>query len=213
MLFEVKSVTAERAANCKTMSRLADVCSKCDACGLRGDPQVSKVVFGVGDPTADLMFVGEAPGFNEDKDGEPFTGVSGQMLRRIINQMGTSMDDIYVANILKCRPPDNRDPSPEETELCTGWLDRQVELVDPKVIVCIGRHAGAHFLSSPGRGPNLTRFSVGRYRGKMYNASGRKVIMTWHTAYALRNPAAKPEIWHDMLLVCEELGLTPLNQR
>lgn len=207
------SSTEEQAQSCATFSELATSCSQCEACGLRGQPQVSQVVVGDGSPTADIMFVGEAPGANEDKDGIPFCGRSGQLLRTVIAAMSLSMDDVYICNVVKCRPPENRDPLPEEVEACAPWLDRQIELVQPKVIIGLGKFAAFHLLSAAVETvTSINRFSLSKYRGQLHGGSPL-IMPTWHPAYLLRNPSKKQEFWDDMLLVCKEISVTPVNQQ
>jgi DNA polymerase len=148
------------------------------------------------------MFVGEAPGQTEDERGVPFVGAAGQLLTDIVQKgMGLSRSEVYIANVLKCRPPGNRAPEPEEKELCTPFLDRQIELVDPEVIVTLGVHAAQHLLRSP--------LSIGRLRGRVHAWNGRKVVPTYHPAYLLRTPSAKKECWQDIQLAMRELGIAP----
>jgi DNA polymerase len=152
------------------------------------------------------MFVGEAPGADEDRQGVPFVGRAGQLLSDIIEKgMGLRRtEDVYIANVLKCRPPDNRDPSPEEKALCTAYLERQIELVDPQVIVPLGRHAAQHLLSSDA--------PMGRLRGRVHRVAGRAVVPTYHPAYLLRSPNMKRAAWEDIQLAMAELGL-PIPDR
>jgi len=187
-------------------------CSACEKCSLRDEPQVSKVVISAGSPTAKLMFVGEAPGLNEDKDGEPFTGRSDQLLRQVISRMGLGMDSVYLCNVVKCRPSNNRDPEPHEVEACTPWLEEQIAQVKPEVIVTLGRFSTVHLLSLSNEG-QPRKFTMTRARGQTFIVNGIKVIPTWHPAYILRNPAAKTEFWSDLCKVCNELGIVPLNQK
>jgi DNA polymerase len=149
-----------------------------------------QVVFGVGNPSADLMFVGEAPGGDEDEQGEPFVGRAGQLLTKIIEAMGLKRQDVYIANIIKCRPPGNRNPEPDEVEQCEPFLFRQVEAVKPKVIVALGKFAAQSLLR--------TTDPITRLRGRAFNYRGAMLIPTFHPAYLLRNPSAKREVWEDM---------------
>jgi len=153
-----------------------------------------------GEGPARVMFVGEAPGFHEDRQGTPFVGRAGQLLTDIIEKgMGLARRDVVIANVLKCRPPDNRDPLPAEKRLCTTWLDRQIELVQPEVLIALGRHAAGHLLG--------TDSSMARLRGQVWQRAGRKVIATYHPAYLLRSPSEKKECWKDIQLAMAELGL------
>jgi uracil-DNA glycosylase family 4 len=149
-----------------------------------------QVVFGVGNPNADMMFVGEAPGADEDEQGEPFVGRAGQLLTKIIEAIGLQRSDVYIANIIKCRPPGNRNPDPDEVEQCEPFLFRQVEAVKPKVIVALGKFAAQSLLR--------TTDPITRLRGRSFNYRGATLIPTFHPAYLLRNPSAKREVWEDM---------------
>lgn len=152
-----------------------------------------QVVFGVGNPRADLMFVGEAPGADEDEQGIPFVGRAGQLLTKIIEAIGLTRDDVYIANVIKCRPPNNRNPEPDEVATCEPFLFRQIDLVQPKVIVALGTFA-AHTLLQ-------TDAPISRIRGKLHAFRGAQLIPTFHPAYLLRSPERKREVWEDMKLV------------
>lgn len=167
-------------------------CRRCKLCHGR-----THIVFGVGHPKADLMFVGEAPGADEDAQGIPFVGKAGQLLTRIIEAMGLTRDDVYIANILKCRPPNNRDPEPDETATCEGFLFQQIEVIQPKIIVALGKHA-AHTLLR-------TQVPITKLRGKFLNLGNILVLPTFHPSYLLRNPGAKREVWEDMRQVRDRL--------
>ena len=150
-------------------------------------------MFGVGDADADLMVIGEAPGFYEDQQGVPFVGEAGELLTDIITKgMRLQREDVYIANVLKCRPPDNRDPTAEEKRLCTPWLDRQIELVDPAVLIPLGRHAGNHILG--------TETSMERLRGRVHALGPRTVVPTYHPAFILRQytPENRRLVWEDL---------------
>jgi uracil-DNA glycosylase family 4 len=149
-----------------------------------------QVVFGVGNPTADLMFVGEAPGADEDEQGEPFVGRAGQLLTKIIEAIGLKREDVYIANIIKCRPPGNRNPEPDEVEQCEPFLFRQVAAIKPRVIVALGKFAAQSLLR--------TTDPITRLRGRSFNYRGATLIPTFHPAFLLRNPSAKREVWEDM---------------
>ena len=150
----------------------------------------TKFVFGVGNPKADVMFIGEAPGADEDLRGEPFVGRAGQLLNKIIEAVEMKRADVYICNILKCRPPNNRDPESTEMETCTPYLHKQIELINPKFIICLGR-ISAHWLLQ-------TNESLTNLRGKVHDYRGSKLIVTYHPAALLRNPNWKRPAWEDM---------------
>lgn len=152
-----------------------------------------QIVFGVGNPAANLMFIGEAPGADEDIQGEPFVGRAGQLLTKIISAIGLSRQDVYIANVIKCRPPQNRNPEPDEVEACEPFLFRQIQVIEPKVIVALGKFAAQALLG--------TAEPISRLRGRVFEYRGSKLIPTFHPAYLLRNPASKREVWEDMKLV------------
>jgi DNA polymerase len=149
-----------------------------------------QVVFGVGNPNADLMFVGEAPGADEDVQGEPFVGRAGQLLTKIIEAINMKREDVYIANVIKCRPPQNRNPEPDEVEQCEPFLFRQIETIKPKVIVALGKFAAQSLLK--------TSEPITRLRGREYRYRDAILMPTYHPAYLLRNPASKREVWDDM---------------
>jgi DNA polymerase len=153
----------------------------------------TQVVFGVGNPNANLMFVGEAPGADEDIQGIPFIGRAGQLLTKIIEAMGMTRDDVYIANVIKCRPPQNRNPEPDEVETCEPFLFRQIDIIQPKVIVALGKFGAQTLLR--------TLDPISRLRGRVFEYRGAKLIPTFHPAYLLRNPSSKREVWEDMKLV------------
>jgi uracil-DNA glycosylase len=153
----------------------------------------TQVVFGVGRADADLMFVGEAPGADEDEQGIPFIGRAGQLLTKIIEAIDLKRDDVYIANIIKCRPPQNRNPEPDEVDSCEPFLFRQIDIVKPKVIVALGKYAAQTLLKSD--------TPISRLRGQVLDYRGAKLIPTFHPAYLLRNPSSKREVWEDMKLV------------
>jgi uracil-DNA glycosylase family 4 len=161
-------------------------CVRCKLCTL-GRKQI---VFGVGNPNADLMFVGEAPGRDEDIQGIPFVGRAGQKLTQIIEAIGLTRDDVYIANVIKCRPPENRNPEPDEVAQCEPFLFRQVDTIKPKVIVALGTFAAKSLLKSTD--------SISRLRGRVYDYRGAKLIPTFHPAFLLRNPSCRREVWEDM---------------
>jgi DNA polymerase len=149
-----------------------------------------QIVFGVGNPNADLMFVGEGPGHDEDIQGEPFVGRAGQLLTRIIEAIGLKRGDVYIANVIKCRPPENRNPEPDEVEMCEPFLFRQVETIRPKVIVALGTFAARALLK--------TQEPISRLRGRIYTYGHAKLIPTFHPAFLLRSPDRKRDVWEDM---------------
>jgi DNA polymerase len=153
----------------------------------------TQVVFGVGNPNADLMFVGEAPGADEDVQGVPFVGRAGQLLTKIIEAIDLKREDVYIANVIKCRPPQNRNPEPDEIETCEPFLFQQIDLIKPTVIVTLGKFAAQCLLRS--------EEPISRLRGRIFDYRGAKLIPTFHPAYLLRNPSSKREVWEDMKLV------------
>jgi uracil-DNA glycosylase len=152
-----------------------------------------QIVFGIGNPDADLMFVGEAPGGDEDIQGIPFVGRAGQLLTKIIEAIGLKRDEVYIANVIKCRPPGNRNPEPDEVATCEPFLFKQIDIIKPKVIVALGKFGAQTLLR--------TLDPISRLRGRVYDYRGAKLIPTFHPAYLLRNPASKREVWEDMKLV------------
>jgi DNA polymerase len=172
---------------------LAEAVRACTRCGLHATR--TQTVFGVGRRDAALMIIGEAPGAEEDRQGEPFVGPAGQLLNAMLNAIKLRREDVYIANILKCRPPNNRDPSPEEASTCTSYLNRQIELLRPRVMLAVGRIAGQWLLQ--------TELPIGRLRGQVskYGDSGIPLVVTYHPAYLLRSPLAKAKAWQDLCLV------------
>lgn len=167
----------------------ADIGPDCTRCKLHTLGR-RQVVFGVGNPSARLMFVGEAPGEEEDKQGEPFVGRAGQLLTKIIEAIGLTREQVYIANVIKCRPPGNRDPEPDEVASCEPYLFRQIDCIKPTVIVALGKFAAQCLLR--------TNDPITRMRGKSFDYRGVTLIPTFHPAYLLRNPPAKREVWEDM---------------
>jgi DNA polymerase len=159
----------------------------------------TQTVFGVGDPAARLMFIGEAPGAEEDRQGEPFVGRAGQLLTQMIRALGCARDQVFIANVLKCRPPGNRDPSAREAACCRPFLERQIELVDPALLVAVGRIAAQTLLGSEA--------PLGKLRGRVheFGAARRPLIVTYHPAYLLRSPAEKRRAWQDLQFVLHTL--------
>ncbi|HUF74218.1 MAG TPA: uracil-DNA glycosylase [Gammaproteobacteria bacterium] len=173
--------------------RLAAVVSACALCGLHETR--TQTVFGVGRRDADLMVIGEAPGADEDRQGEPFVGRAGKLLNAMLRAIGLGREDVYIANILKCRPPNNRDPAPAEAASCTPYLERQIELVAPRAVLAVGRVAAQHLLQSDQ--------AIGRLRGKALTFGPERIpiVVTYHPAYLLRSPEAKAKAWQDLCLV------------
>jgi uracil-DNA glycosylase len=161
----------------------------------------TQIVFGTGNPSAELMFVGEAPGADEDIQGEPFVGRAGQQLTKMIEAMGFGRDEVYIANVLKCRPPNNRNPEPDEIERCEPFLFRQIASINPRVIVALGAFAARTLLK--------TQDPISRLRGRVFDYRGVKLIPTFHPSFLLRSPGYKREAWEDLKLALAELGRTP----
>ncbi len=159
----------------------------------------TNTVFGVGNPEARFLFVGEAPGADEDASGIPFVGQAGQLLDKIIVAAGLKRDEVYICNVLRCRPPGNRKPAPEEASNCREYLDGQIATVDPDFIICLGATAAQSLLG--------TLETIGKLRGQFFEHGRAKVLCTYHPSYLLRNPAAKKDVWEDMKLFLNEAGL------
>ncbi|HSP17812.1 MAG TPA: uracil-DNA glycosylase [Thermoanaerobaculia bacterium] len=186
-----------RTPNPDELNALAAVAHDCTKCRLAGTR--TQVVFGTGNPNADLMFIGEAPGRDEDLQGKPFVGRAGQLLTDIIKAMKLTRDDVYIANVIKCRPPENRNPEPDELDACRPFIRRQVELIKPKVIVTLGKFA---LQSLTGKA-----HAVSAARGQWTEYEGTRVMPTYHPAYLLRTPSAKKDVWNDMKKVMADLGI------
>ena len=182
-----------------TLERISSDIGDCTRCKL--SRRRNKIVFGVGNPHAELMFIGEGPGHDEDIQGITFVGRAGQLLTQMIVAMGLQRDDVYIANVVKCRPPENRAPEKDEVSTCMPFLLRQVAAIEPKVIVCLGSVATQSLLN--------TNKSISSFRGQWLEFRGAKLMATYHPAYLLRNPAAKPEVWGDLKKVMAVLGLKP----
>ena len=184
--------------NADSLPALCAEIGDCQRCKLA--PQRTNLVFGVGNPKARLVFVGEAPGADEDAKGEPFVGRAGQLLTEIITKgMGLRREDVYIANVIKCRPPGNRNPEPDEVASCEPFLIRQLELIRPQVIVALGKFAVQTLLR--------TKTPISKLRGQWGDYQGIKVMPTFHPAYLLRNPGDKRLVWSDIKAVLAELGL------
>ena len=160
-------------------------CSRCKLSESR-----TSIVFGSGNPDASLMFIGEAPGSEEDRQGLPFVGRAGQLLTKIIESIGLQRDDVYICNVLKCRPPKNRNPEPDEVETCSPFLRRQLAAVRPQIVCCLGTFAAQTMLGM--------KVPISKLRGQFHDIEGIRFIATFHPAYLLRNPGKKREVWEDM---------------
>lgn len=192
---------------CSTLSRdervaqlgdLATQVAACTRCQELAETR-TQTVFGVGNPEAEIMFIGEAPGADEDRQGEPFVGRAGQLLNKIIEAMQLTREEIYICNILRCRPPGNRNPSPVEAGNCREYLEGQIETIAPKYIVCWGTCAAQNLLD--------TKTTIGKLRGQFFDYRGAKVVCTYHPSYLLRNPSAKKQVWEDMQFLRADMGV------
>jgi len=186
---------SDRPTALQVIAREVAACTRCHELATTR----TQTVFGVGNPQARLCFMGEAPGADEDRQGEPFVGRAGQLLNKIIEACTLRREDVYILNTLKCRPPGNRNPLPDETANCRGFLDRQLEIIRPEYICCLGAVAAQALLA--------TDESIGRLRKRFHDYHGVRVLCTYHPAYLLRNPAAKKDVWEDMQLLMREMGI------
>ncbi|MEZ6067533.1 MAG: uracil-DNA glycosylase [Planctomycetaceae bacterium] len=184
----------------RKLARLAKQVAACTRCRELAATR-TQTVFGVGNPEARVMFIGEAPGADEDAQGEPFIGRAGQLLTKIIAACGWTREEIYICNILRCRPPENRNPTDEEAANCREWLDGQIATVNPEYIVCWGSVAAKNMLGSDE--------TIGKLRRQWFEYGRAKVLCTYHPSYLLRNPAAKKPVWDDMLMLLDEMGVEP----
>jgi DNA polymerase len=182
-----------------TLEQISTDLGDCTRCKLHRHR--NKIVFGTGNPRAELMFVGEGPGHDEDVQGLPFVGRAGQLLTQMIEAMGLRRSDVYIANVVKCRPPENRTPEKDEVSTCMPFLLRQLGAINPKAVVCLGSVAAQALLN--------TNKSISRFRGEWFDFRGARLMATYHPAYLLRNPHAKPEVWTDLKKVMAYLGLKP----
>lgn len=174
-------------------SELRDRVSNCEKCEL--SKSRTQTVFGVGNQDADWLIIGEAPGAEEDRRGEPFVGRAGKLLNEMLRAIGQSRESVFIANTLKCRPPNNRDPKANEAAACRDYLDRQIELVKPKIILAVGKIAAQNLLGCDD--------PVGRMRGRRHDVSGVPLVVTYHPAYLLRSPSQKRKSWDDLCLAAE----------
>ena len=182
-----------------TLPRIREDIGDCTRCKLHKGR--TKIVFGTGNPNADLMFVGEGPGRDEDLSGEPFVGRAGKLLTDMIKAMGLQRENVYIANVVKCRPPENRLPEKDEITTCSPFLMRQIDAIKPKVICTLGSCSAQTLLQ--------TALGISKLRGEWFDFRGTKLMPTYHPAYLLRNPGAKPEVWKDLQKVMAVLGLQP----
>jgi uracil-DNA glycosylase len=182
-----------------TLEFIRENLGECTRCRLH--EQRNKIVFGAGNPRAELVFVGEGPGHDEDLQGLPFVGRAGKLLTQMIEAMGLSREDVYICNVVKCRPPENRKPEDDEVATCSPYLYRQLDVIAPKAIVCLGGVAAQTLLK--------TKDPISRFRGNWFDFRNTKLIATYHPAYLLRNPNAKGEVWKDLQKVMALLGLRP----
>ena len=185
----------ERAAHLGDLAATVAACTRCQELA----ETRTQTVFGVGNPEAEIMFLGEAPGADEDRQGEPFVGRAGQLLNKIIEAMKLTREEIYICNILRCRPPGNRNPSPTEAGHCREYLEGQIETIAPKYIVCWGTCAAQNLLA--------TKTTIGKLRGQFFDYRGAKVVCTYHPSYLLRNPSAKKQVWEDMQFLRADMGV------
>jgi DNA polymerase len=179
------------------LAAIRDLIGDCQRCRLAQGR--NKIVFADGDANAQLMFVGEGPGADEDAQGLPFVGRAGQLLNNMIGAMGLKREQVYIANIVKCRPPQNRKPEPDEANTCTPFLERQIEVVRPRVLVALGATAATYLLGMRG--------SIGSMRGRIHDYRGIQTVVTYHPAYLLRDPTQKKETWKDLQMAMAALGI------
>jgi DNA polymerase len=182
-----------------SLPRIREDIGDCTRCKLHKGR--TKIVFGTGNPNANLMFVGEGPGRDEDLSGEPFVGRAGKLLTDMIKAMGLQREDVYIANVVKCRPPENRLPEKDEITTCSPFLMRQIDAIKPKVICTLGSCSAQTLLQ--------TTQGISKFRGEWFDFRGAKLMPTYHPAYLLRNPGAKAEVWKDLQKVMVVLGLQP----
>jgi DNA polymerase len=192
---EYTSMFDQVSSSNESLEEIRNDLGDCVRCKLA--PTRKNIVFGSGNPRAELMFVGEAPGADEDEQGLPFVGRAGQLLTKIIEAMGLKREEVYICNILKCRPPNNRNPETDEITSCEPFLFRQIESVKPKVICALGAFGAQTLLHSTE--------SIGRLRGKLIDYRGAGLMATYHPAYLLRNPMEKRKVWEDMQVILDFL--------
>ncbi len=194
-ILELPRVTADQKS--AALTQLSECVAHCTRCTELAETR-TQTVFGVGNPDARIMFIGEAPGADEDQQGEPFVGRAGQLLNKIIEACTLEREDIYICNILRCRPPGNRNPRPQEAANCQEFLDAQIKIVNPDYIVCWGTIAAQNLLNE--------KQTIGRLRGRFHPHGNARVLCTYHPSYLLRNPSAKKDVWDDMKILMKDLG-------
>ncbi len=177
------------------MERLQGECRSCERCGLCKTR--TKLVFGRGNPESEVMFIGEGPGEQEDLSGRPFVGKAGQLLDDMLKMIDLSDEKVYIANVVKCRPPKNRDPLPEEKSACRDWLNRQLEIVSPRIIICLGRIAAAEVIDE--------NFRITKERGRWFTVNGVQTMAIYHPAALLRDPSKRPDTFTDLREIRSEI--------
>jgi DNA polymerase len=197
-LIDEQTASGEKVSSAATLEILQQEVAGCTLCDELARTR-TQTVFGVGDPNARLCFIGEAPGADEDRLGEPFVGRAGQLLTKIIEACTLTRDEVYILNVLKCRPPGNRNPTPTESANCKQYLRRQLELIRPEYLCCLGAVAAQNLLE--------TTETIGRLRGRVHEYRGIHVVCTYHPAYLLRNPSAKKDCWDDMKMLMAKMGV------
>lgn len=193
---QTETIPVNQSSQITTLESLREHIGDCKRCKLNKGRK--NLVFGVGDPKARLMFIGEGPGADEDEKGEPFVGRAGQLLTKIILAMGFTREDVYIANCVKCRPPNNRNPELDELALCMPFLKEQIRIIQPNVIMCLGKFAAQTVLN--------TQIPISKLRGAFRDVGGTAVMPTFHPAYLLRNPSMKKLMWDDCKKVMERLA-------
>ncbi len=193
----IKNLNKKPVPGKENLKSIREDLGDCRRCGL--SKTRNKIVFGAGNPHAKLMFIGEGPGFEEDRAGLPFVGPAGDLLTKIINAIKMKRDDVYIANVVKCRPPENRNPMPIEVEKCLPFLLRQIKAVKPEFICALGKFAAQALLE--------TDTPISRLRGRFYNFNGIRLIPTYHPAYLLRHNEKKRDVWEDMKLLMRKMGI------
>ncbi|MEX1041954.1 MAG: uracil-DNA glycosylase [Pirellulaceae bacterium] len=188
---------AQRIEQLEILSQQVAHCTLCQELAAKR----TQTVFGVGNPEAKVCFFGEAPGADEDRQGEPFVGKAGKLLTQIIEACSFKREDVYILNTLKCRPPGNRDPTAQENQNCQPYFLRQLAIIQPQYIVCLGKYAAENLLG--------TGLPIGKLRGRFHQYGQCKVIATYHPAYLLRNPSAKKEVWADLKMMLQDMGIHP----
>jgi DNA polymerase len=199
---QVEKTAPEPAAQVLTLQVIREELGECTRCKLHTGRKT--IVFGVGDPHAKLMFIGEGPGYDEDQQGEPFVGKAGQLLNKMISAMNLRREDVYIGNVVKCRPPQNRNPEPDEIEACEPFLRKQIDAIAPRILVALGKFAAQTLLRSDA--------PISALRGRWHSYQGIQLMPTFHPAFLLRSPDKKREAWNDLQLVMGEmqrLGLYP----